>query len=67
MGLLNLSKKNNELDILKEGLSDNFTSPLQIRANLEEVCKKNTRLIAVIDERPSTYGSMFLEVGLLIL
>lgn len=40
MSLLNLSKKSNELDILKEGLSDNFTSPLKIRTNLEEVCKK---------------------------
>jgi c-di-GMP-binding flagellar brake protein YcgR len=60
MGLFDIFKRDKESYL--HLFSDDLVTPAQISANLEEVCKRNTPIIAMIDDRPRTFRSIFLEV-----
>lgn len=43
--------------------SSSLTTQSQIAAGIEDVCQKRLNLIATIDDKPDTFGSIFLELG----
>jgi len=62
MKLFGFLKKDIEADV-QVIFSDDLAMVTQIRKNLEYVCQKNIQLTVTLDERPTTYKSIFLEVG----
>ena len=62
MKIFGFLKKDIETDI-QVIFSDDLAIVTQIRKNLEYVCQKNIQLTVTLDERPTTYKSIFLEVG----
>lgn len=63
MKLLDLFKKDKESNELKVLSSDDLITAVQMRTNLEEVCKRKTTIIITIDESPITFNTMLLEMG----
>ncbi len=62
MKLFGFLRKDIETDV-QVIFSDDLAMVTQIRKNLEYVCQKNIQLTVTLDERPTTYKSIFLEVG----
>ena len=62
MGLFDIFKRDKESYL--HLFSDDLVTPEKIKANLDEVCKKNTHVVATIDDRPRTFRSIFLESGI---
>jgi len=61
MGLFDIFKRDKESYL--HLFSDDLVTPAQVKANLDEVCKRNTHVVASIDDRPRTFRSIFLESG----
>lgn len=62
MKIFGFLKKDIETDV-QVIFSDDLAMVTQIRKNLEYICQKNIQLTVTLDERPTTYKSIFLEVG----
>ncbi len=62
MKLLDFLKKDKETDILKATSTDDLILTTQIRKNLEFINLNKIHLIATIDNRPTTYKSMLLDI-----
>jgi c-di-GMP-binding flagellar brake protein YcgR len=60
MGFFDFLKKDKyDLSVL---FSEDLITLAQMTVHLNEVCRRNTHLIAIIDERPTTFRSSFLEL-----